>query len=249
MRYRKILIFISFLLILVIALVGCGGGKSGTALSTTDTVSGLLSISGETFSTISESLTTQSLVSTQSFSVVKLKTSWTEPEAVSGEKIVKFRSGMSTEEINQLVSKLGGTIKNKIYGSNNTYLIKVDSQAFSASSVSKSSDIVYAANNHKLHIMASTVAPDDPYYSAYQTWNYDTLLHLPEAWAVQKGSSSVIVAVVDSGVSSSHTDLKNNMVSNGYDFVNNDSDPSDTEYYKDNEYSHGTHVAGTISAE
>ncbi|MBI3092592.1 MAG: S8 family serine peptidase [Candidatus Tectomicrobia bacterium] len=51
----------------------------------------------------------------------------------------------------------------------------------------------------------------------------------------------VRVAVIDSGIDCTHPDLNANCAG-GYDFVNNDADPSD-----DN--GHGTHVAGTVAAE
>jgi subtilisin len=58
--------------------------------------------------------------------------------------------------------------------------------------------------------------------------------------AGNKGSG-IKVAVIDSGVDTSHPDLTVNYVG-GYDFVNDDDDPMD-------DYGHGTHVAGTIGAE
>ncbi|MHC4215982.1 MAG: S8 family peptidase, partial [Planctomycetota bacterium] len=58
--------------------------------------------------------------------------------------------------------------------------------------------------------------------------------------AGNKGSG-IKVAVIDSGVDTSHPDLAGNYVG-GYDFVNDDDDPMD-------DYGHGTHVAGTIAAE
>ncbi|MDE6501317.1 MAG: S8 family serine peptidase [Ruminococcus sp.] len=51
-------------------------------------------------------------------------------------------------------------------------------------------------------------------------------------------SSSVVVAVVDSGVSA-HSFIGDRLLNTGHDLVDNDRDPSD-------EDSHGTHVAGTI---
>ncbi|MCX6020551.1 MAG: S8 family peptidase [Chloroflexi bacterium] len=62
----------------------------------------------------------------------------------------------------------------------------------------------------------------------------------PQAWDITTGNSSVVVAVLDSGVDLGHPDLKGKLV-DGYDFANERALPQD-----DN--GHGTHVAGIIAA-
>ncbi|MCX3058828.1 S8 family peptidase [Streptomyces beihaiensis] len=66
-----------------------------------------------------------------------------------------------------------------------------------------------------------------------------TSLKLPGAWGRSKGDDTVI-AIVDSGVDLDHPDLKGRLVA-GYDFVDHDDKPND-------EYGHGTHVAGIAAA-
>jgi len=61
------------------------------------------------------------------------------------------------------------------------------------------------------------------------------------AWNTTKGNSSVIVAVIDTGIDYNHPDLKSNYVPLGYNWVNNNNVTLD-----DN--GHGTHVAGIIAA-
>lgn len=81
--------------------------------------------------------------------------------------------------------------------------------------------------------------PNDPYYG-----NQWALPKIQADWAWNKtaGNSSIIVAVIDTGIDYNHPDLKNNYVALGYNWVNNNGDPLD-----DN--GHGTHVSGIIAAE
>lgn len=61
------------------------------------------------------------------------------------------------------------------------------------------------------------------------------------AWNTTKGNSTILVAVIDSGVDYTHPDLQANYVPLGYDWVNKDTDPLDDE-------GHGTACAGIIAA-
>ncbi|MBK7642172.1 MAG: S8 family peptidase [Planctomycetes bacterium] len=102
---------------------------------------------------------------------------------------------------------------------------------------------------------ASGVTPNDTYYT-YQ-WDMP-LMRLPEAWGVTTGSSSVIVAVIDTG-ETPHPDLVARQIP-GYDFISDaanagDGDGLDSDPFDEGDGSglqpnsfHGTHVSGTIGA-
>lgn len=64
----------------------------------------------------------------------------------------------------------------------------------------------------------------------------------PQAWEETTGQTTVIIAIVDTGVDLNHFDLKNKVVSNGRDFVNGDLVAAD-------DHGHGTMVAGIAAAE
>jgi subtilisin family serine protease len=70
-------------------------------------------------------------------------------------------------------------------------------------------------------------------------WHLSTLSSLA-SWDIGRGTGAT-VAVVDTGVDSTHPDLAGQILSGGYDYVDDDSVPQDGA-------GHGTHVAGTIAA-
>ncbi len=112
-----------------------------------------------------------------------------------------------------------------------------------------------------------TLIPNDPQYT--NQWHYHGTwgINAPAAWDITTGSSSVVVAVIDTGITN-HADLSGQTVP-GYDFIHDiavandgngrDSDPSDpgdwitsSECYpgspSDPSSWHGTQTAGTIGA-
>ncbi len=88
--------------------------------------------------------------------------------------------------------------------------------------------------------VVSTAAParasDDEYTS--RQWGLRKV-RAEGAWAAGTGKG-ITIAIVDTGVDRTHEDLKGKFVP-GYDFVDDDADPSD-------EKGHGTHVAGIAAA-
>jgi hypothetical protein len=84
---------------------------------------------------------------------------------------------------------------------------------------------------------ATTTIPNDTLWQ--EQWG-PRRVRAPRAWDATRGSSSVVVAVVDTGVAYGHPDLQGLFVP-GFDFVNNDADPRD-------DHGHGTAVAGVIAA-
>ncbi|RKH00040.1 S8 family peptidase [Corallococcus carmarthensis] len=109
-----------------------------------------------------------------------------------------------------------------------------------------------AESNMRVRALA---VPNDPLYA--RQWHYKNM-NLPAAWDLGTGSDSIVVAVVDTGITS-HPDL-NSRVLPGVDLISSasnagdgdgvDTDPTDNGKDLPNGGSsyHGTHVAGTIGA-
>jgi subtilisin family serine protease len=102
------------------------------------------------------------------------------------------------------------------------------------------------------YIYRAAAAPNDSLYG--QLWAFKNVgqagndMNIEPAWDHITDCSSVVVAVLDTGVNYNHQDLAANMwnggsgiPNHGHDFVDSDNEPMDPN-------GHGTHVAGTIGA-
>ena len=190
---------------------------------------------------------------------------------VPGEALVKFKPGADRLAMEKLHEAIGAITK-KVIGKTGIAKVKLPDHLSVEEAValySRSPDVEYAEPNYLY--WASSIFPSDPFFS--ELWGLhnvgqtggtiDADIDAPEAWSISTGSSSVVIAVIDTGVDTSHPDLLPNLWTNpsestgmsgidddgngyvddihGWDFVDEDGDPSDYN-------GHGTHVAGTIAA-
>ncbi len=93
----------------------------------------------------------------------------------------------------------------------------------------------YVEPNKLVHALHT---PNDPRYP--NQWGPQHI-KANSAWDIEKGDKNVTIAVIDTGIDYEHEDLGDNYVAGGYDWVNNDSDPTD-------DHHHGTHCAGIVAA-
>ena len=86
------------------------------------------------------------------------------------------------------------------------------------------------------HLFHSSFVPNDQYYS--KAWHH-TKIGTPTAWDNTRGAG-VTIAILDTGVDSTHPDLASNIVP-GWNFYSNNSNTADVN-------GHGTAVAGVAAA-
>jgi len=165
--------------------------------------------------------------------------------------LVRFRSGASAAQEAQVRHSMGATLARSYHLVPGLELLTTSSTRSALDTVAALShdpDVRYATPDVVYHVQAM---PDDPLYS--QQWGMESI-GAPEAWDRSTGSSSDIVAVLDTGITLNHPDLEANIWTNpnpgqdgyvddvhGWNFVSNNNNPTD-------DYGHGTHVAGIIGA-
>lgn len=160
---------------------------------------------------------------------------------VPNEYIVKAVPGSSLQAVNRSVSLLGGVVV-KTLPLPDTYLVRMGQSAGSGNLVSThmvvSPWVIKSFSPNVLYNLHAI--PDDLYWTNNKLWGLKKI-NMPQAWNAEKGSASVTVAVVDTGVAD-HPDLLGRIAA-GYDFIDNDAFPNN------DMNGHGTHVAGTIAAQ
>jgi subtilisin family serine protease len=158
-----------------------------------------------------------------------------EPNGVPSEPendrwIVQFEGTPSENEIDALISYTGGqTIKR-------LHLINGRAVRGSESMVAVLRTSILVKRVEKDVIRKATAAKPAP--GETLPWGVDRI-DAEKAWATSKGNG-IKVAVLDTGISLSHPDLKDN-IKGGYNTIDPSKAPED-------QNGHGSHVAGTIAA-
>ncbi|TCS96677.1 S8 family peptidase [Hazenella coriacea] len=150
--------------------------------------------------------------------------------------IVKFKNGTSAKSIQSVHASEKAQVVSK--GKSGFEVVKFDNKKSVDQMLKEyqnNPNVEYVEPNYYFH---ATWTPNDPSFSTKQYGPQK--MQAQQAWDVTKSSSTVKIAVIDTGVEASHPDLSGKVI-NGYDFVQRDNVPQDGN-------GHGTHVAGIAAA-
>ncbi|MGQ9631975.1 MAG: S8 family serine peptidase [bacterium] len=161
----------------------------------------------------------------QTYRITKMRTqTGGEVEVVEGEILVKFKADASPMKISSVHATLGGSVVSTI-PEIDFQVVKIPPDKTIPEMLAlygADPSVEYAQPNFIYHIMKT---PNDPYYEHQWYLNNigqtlpidvtdgsnvgipDADVDAPEAWDIQTGKSSVVVAVIDSGILSTHEDL------------------------------------------
>ena len=178
--------------------------------------------------------------------------------AAEGELLVKYKNGTASQAAFAVNRQTGAQVLEE-FADLGWQRIKLPANLSLSRAIKiyeSSADIEFAQPNFYYHLLNT---PNDARFSELYGMQK---IGAPAAWDLTTGSSSVVVANIDTGVKYTHEDLAQNMWHNageingngidddgngfiddfyGWDFFYNDADPLD-------ENGHGTHTSGTIGA-
>lgn len=153
-----------------------------------------------------------------------------------GRVLVKFKPGSSRAAIQAAAAELNATVLEDLpkSGIQVLRLAGTSGQEGAANALRRRSDVLFAEVDRKLPL---ALTPNDPLFA--NQWHLPRI-SAPAAWQRTQGSASIVIAILDTGVDSTHPDLAARMVP-GWNMHGNNSDSRDVQ-------GHGTMVAGCASA-
>jgi thermitase len=173
---------------------------------------------------------------------IRFDAGWRAPaplaSAVADRVLARFVPGLSEGAIADILAQRDVTLMRRIPGIDLYVLQTRPGQAAAvAADLAGLSMVQYAERDA---VVQGRLSPADPDFGNPTLVYAPQKINAPAAWDITTGSPAVIVAVLDSGLALTHTEFSGR-VAPGYDFINDDADPSD-------DHGHGTHVAGIVAA-
>ncbi len=162
----------------------------------------------------------------------------------AGHLLVRFKAKPSQDVLNELNAKFAARAVGTIDAIGVTHLQVPPQVGFAAlGHLSKRPDVEFAEFDS---VVEAFEVPTDPYYSTpYTTFKYGTIsqwgpqaLSAPAAWDMTLGNRNIVIAIVDTGIDSTHPDLASKVVGE-YSYVGKSARDG---------FGHGTHVAGIAAA-
>lgn len=154
---------------------------------------------------------------------------------VPGELLIQVKPGVAGEDVDNLLHAHGAVTAGEI---ENIKVRRIKVPEHALEQVKKA-----LSNNPNIHFVEENFiaevgyVPNDERYPSQ--WHLPVIA-APGGWDLATGSSSVPVAIIDTGVDPTHPDLAGNLIA-GYNFLGNNTDTQDVQ-------GHGTAVAGSAAA-
>jgi subtilisin family serine protease len=159
------------------------------------------------------------------------------PRFVTGQILIKPKAQLSDSSLTERLEGHGAWQRQRLHRSNVRVINVSESRAEAVlAALRRDPDIEFAERDG---IARAAFVPNDAYVTSGREWHL-AKIQAPQAWDTTAGAADVVVAILDSGINAAHPDLARRVLP-GYDFVSNDSDPSD-------DFGHGTAVAGVVVA-
>lgn len=178
---------------------------------------------------------------------------------ITDEIIVKFKEGVGTDRIREILEKVGVVIKKEYFHLPGSYLVQVTEAAGAnpvkvANRLEAFAEVEYAEPSLINRFVQFAFPADELFPSQWHLYskgqaapdidrNADASVY--EAWEITKGTREIVVAVLDDGFELTHPDFQGaGKVVNPTDFTGNDDQPLP----EGGDY-HGTPCAGVAIAE
>ena len=157
--------------------------------------------------------------------------------AVPGRLLIGFKANVIATEAQSIINGMGARSSRQLPGLT-IHVVELPPTANSnavANAFRGRAEVQFAELD--MYLPPVQVTPNDPSYPSQ--WHLPKI-EAPTAWLTTKGSSVVKIAILDTGVDPTHSDLYARLVP-GWNTYDNNSNSSDV-------HGHGTKVAGTASA-